>query len=314
MSDDSTGRHVLPKDLMEMQLGQIDLLMAMYAPDDAISIRDDSMSRVEELRSWCESDDTVPPPAVNPPSVNLRLTLTLSDCDGDESKAPLPLQLDISVPIVLPAGEDSSTNSLTEPPKVKIRAVQPEWMSRADVARLNDEIPDEDLLTAIEHVKEAALAQLEQSQAEQSTSDVAAGTAPEPLVRVWFYFPSISTRAKRDDLIDNAPRYGLTGFLLAGKPGVMCLEGGARAIDDYMRFIKTESWGDIPPQHKKVSERYREAGAGAGGISRAFADMREITDVLGERRGERANRNDMKALEAWLNQHGVGGAFSKILI
>ncbi|CCF32536.1 hypothetical protein CH063_04912 [Colletotrichum higginsianum] len=48
-----------------------------------------------------------------------------------------------------------------------------------------------------------------------------------------------------------------------------------------MRFIKTESWGDIPAHHKKVSERHRETGV----ASRVFADMSEITDSVGERRG-----------------------------
>ena len=142
-------------------------------------------------------------------------------------------------------------------------------------------------------------------------------------MRAWFYFPSISTRAKRDDLVAHAPVYGLTGFLLAGKPGVLCVEGAPARVDRYMRFIRTESWGDIPAHHKKVSERYREAigagvrgnGGGGGNGGRAFADMREITDELAAfRRGERANRNDMKALEAWLAERGLGDAFAKVLI
>nr|RBQ99375.1 hypothetical protein FVER53263_10842 [Fusarium verticillioides] len=130
------------------------------------------------------------------------------------------------------------------------------------------------------------------------------------LVRVWFYFPSISTRAKRDDFINYAPTYGLTGFLLAGKPGILCLEGGSVAIDDFMKFIKTESWGDIPAHHKKVSERYREE---AVDLKRAFSDMQEITDMI-EKRGARGNRGDMKALEAWLVECGLGDAFGKILM
>lgn len=42
---------------------------------------------------------------------------------------------------------------------------------------------------------------------------------PEPAApdeRIWFWFPSLSTRAKRQDLVDYALRYGLTGFVLAG--------------------------------------------------------------------------------------------------
>lgn len=75
-----------------------------------------------------------------------------------------------------------------------------------------------------------------------------------------------------------------------------------------MRFIKTESWSDIPAYHKKVTERLRETG-----VARVFSDMTEITDLL-EKRGERANRGDMKLLEAWLGERGFGDVLMKVLI
>jgi hypothetical protein len=90
------------------------------------------------------------------------------------------------------------------------------------------------------------------------------------LQRVWFWFPSLSTREKRKDLVNYAARWGLTGFVLAGmhhlmafrsstdtislptgKPGLLCLEGTARQAEDYMSAIKSESWGDIPSYQKK---------------------------------------------------------------
>jgi hypothetical protein len=77
-----------------------------------------------------------------------------------------------------------------------------------------------------------------------------------------------------------------------------------------MRFIKTESWGDIPAHHKKVSERYREPDI----PKRVFEDMQEITDMVGERRGHRGNRGDMKVIEQWLVDRGVGDAFAKVLM
>lgn len=298
------GHSLLPKELLELQLGQIDLLLAMYASDDAATIEDSSLHLLDSLRTWCESDDEAPP-QISQPSISLLLSLALDEDDG--IPPGLSLLLELSVPLVHPGLTPAET--LTEPPKVKIRPRQPEWMSKAEVARLTDGIPDEDLLTAIEHVKEAASRHLVESR--QPDTAATQTDVQISIDRTWFYFPSISTRSKRDDIVNYAPAYGLTGFLLAGKPGILCLEGGSQAIDDYMKFIKTESWGDIPPQHKKVSERYRESG---GDVQRVFRDMQEITDVVGERRGERANRNDMRALEAWLNEHGVGEAFAKVLI
>ncbi|KAF9771059.1 hypothetical protein IL306_011314 [Fusarium sp. DS 682] len=297
MSPDNASQNALPKELMELRLGQIDLLMAMYASDDAISMGSGALELIERLRNWCE-DDEDSALKFSETSISLQLRLEIED----EDSSLRTLQLTLIVPLTCQNGEE-----LSEPPPIKTRIQQPDWMSKGDVAKLNAEIPDEDILSVIEHIKDAASEYLSSLKQEEAANTPIKDTL---IVRVWFYFPSISTRAKRDDLVNYAPTYGLTGFLLAGKPGVLCLEGGSVAVDDFMKFIKTESWGDIPAHHKKVSERYREEGAD---LKRAFSDMQEITDMI-EKRGARGNRGDMKALEAWLVECGLGEAFSKILM
>lgn len=301
---------LLPRELMELQIGQIDLLMAMYASDDgAISMDDLSRDRLQSLRSWCEDSDHEVPPRDTPPSLSLCLTLTLEGDDGGSSScARRSLDVEISLPLLYDGPDEP-----TDPPRASVRVRQPAWLSRAETSLLNESIissssSDEDLLSSIEHIS-AEAGRL--SRTPDNTSQHPPPSSSSPLTRTFFYFPSISTRSKRDDIVHYAPTYGLTGFLLAGKPGLLCLEGDTRSIDDYMRFIKTESWGDIPPQHKKVTERYRQSGPA---MARAFTDMREITDLFGERRGVRANRNDMKALETWMHDNGVGDAFEEVLI
>jgi hypothetical protein len=283
-------QHVLPKDLMAMQLGQIDLLMAMYAPDDAVSIEASSLALVEILRAWCDGDDDAIPNIVDS-SIDILLNLDLNDADSLAQDEPRPLQLSLTIPLKYHSQLEM------DPPAIKARLQQPAWMSKTQVAQLNMDLPEEDILTIIEHVKEAALTYSAQS---NQTPAEANGLFDKsaPLVRAWFYFPSISTRAKRDDLINFAPTYGLTGFLMAGKPGILCLEGGSTAID-------------IPSQHKKVSERYRQTDAD---LVRVFGGMEEITETVGERRGERANRSDMKALELWLVERGLGAAFGNVFM
>lgn len=326
---------LLPRDLLELQVGQVDLLRAMYASDhDAVALDEPSSRLLESLRTWCEEGpaadgegNTPPPPgatSAGDPSgaagghgsaLALALVLTLPLPDRPEC----PLQLDISVPLVYAATAGAAPPD--DPPRPAIRLRQPGWLSKAETARLAERIAQSqaddgddgaDLLLAIdrimaeaEHVVAAADETKDNGAASKSEGSAAA------LSRTWFYFPSISTRAKRDDIVNYAPSYGLTGFLLAGKPGILCLEGAERAVYDYMSFIKTESWGDIPPQHKKVSERFRETGPD---VTRAFASMTEITDQFGDRRGVRANRNDMKALETWMTDHGVGHAFEPVFI
>ncbi|OAG11744.1 uncharacterized protein CC84DRAFT_1080822 [Paraphaeosphaeria sporulosa] len=242
----------------------------------------------------------------NSSTITLLLNLEISETTT--------LQLDINIPFA-----HQSEDSPEEAPLAKIRIRQPPWLNRAATSQLNAQVSEtDDLFTAIDDIKQAAsdllqsqLTLASQSNPTNSQSDSA------PLVRAWFYFPSISTRSKRDDFIIHAPSYKLTGFLFAGKPGLLCLEGTSTNIDAYMKFIKTESWGDIPSHHKKVSERLREEGDEEGegkGIRRVFEDMREITDEVGERRGARANRGDMGAVEGWLGERGLGEALGRVLM
>ena len=169
-------------------------------------------------------------------------------------------------------------------------------------------MPQEDVFEAFEYVQEQAVHFLE-AQKQNLNSEGTIDTKSGPIVRVWFYFQSLSTREKRNDLVNYAANYSLTGFVLAGKPGVMCLEGASADIDAYMKFIKTHSWGDIPSHQKKVSERFRETE----GVQRVFSGMEEITDSLGERGGQIANRGDMQALEAWLRARGLQEAFESVI-
>ncbi|KAM7183784.1 Protein of unknown function (DUF1115) domain containing protein [Rhypophila sp. PSN 637] len=300
LSDLTMTEEMLPSHLLELQLAQIDLLQAMYPDEAAIAIDDSSTALLNKLRTSdgdTQSSEKVP---ARPSVVSLLLTL---EADEDQK-----FQLEIAMPVTC----DIKDGDVDEPPRAKIRLVQPPWMSKADASSItsNGTQEEEDLFTRIEQIKDAIVLHLS-SLSQTASMEVIKNLESSPLVRVWFYFPSISTRSKRDDIVNYAPAYKLTGFLLSGKPGVLCLEGPSDKVDAYMKFIKTESWGDIPAHHKKVTERLREAIA--PGDKRVFEDMKEITDTLGERRGERANRNDMKLLEAWLVERGLGDAFMKVL-
>lgn len=285
-----------------MQLGQIDLLMAMYPDEGSVVLTEAAGDALVILRQWLTEEDFSESLSSLPQAIDFVMQL---DVAGESSTSQAE---DFKLSISLPIRCSEAARSLDCPPAPKARVQQSYWMSKAEAALLTTKIPrDEDLISMIEHVNQYAALYLAESR-DQPQDELMSPSHAIHLSRVWFYFPSISTRSKRDDLVNTAPVYDLTGFLLAGKPGILCLEGDSQAIDDYMKFIKTESWGDIPSGHKKVSERLRESVQ-----SRVFANMEEITDQL-ERRGERANRNDMKALEAWLDERGLRDAFAKILI
>jgi hypothetical protein len=292
MDSPQTWQH-LPPELIELQIGQIQLLQAMY-PED-ITVDDDAQRMMNTL---VEEDE---PAFGEGPSIPISLWVNIPS----STPSPRRLELSLDFPFFYEGDQEPE-----DPPKVNVRIIQPQWLNRAATNQIMAGLPEgEDLLGTIEHIKDATAQQL-QEVLNNANSNTASNSATGPLVRVWFYFPSISTRSKRDDFIIHAPTYSLTGFLYAGKPGLLCVEGTSTNIDAYMKYIKTESWGDIPAHHKKVSERYRESE----NVQRVFTEMSEITDTVGERRGHRVNRGDMKAIEDWLVERGLGEAFVRVLM
>lgn len=291
----------LPQELIESQLSMIELLLAMYPPmEDDTDVEVQKM--IETTRELCEASNW----HERAKSLSSKLEFTVSiplEHEGDSSLSVI--QMNVTIPLC------SREKDPTEPPPLVYAVRQPPWLSRAEVAELGSEMPRDDILAAFEYVKDKVSVYLERASTKAPGLENLSNSENEPLLRVWFYFPSLSTREKRKDLVTYASRYNLTGFVLAGKPGVLCLEGTSTNVDDYMNAIKNESWGDIPSHQKKVSERSREP-CGEGG--RKFLDMREITDDLGERRGTRKNRGDMAALEAFLKDKGVGESFSKVIM
>ncbi|SPO29516.1 uncharacterized protein UTRI_04751_B [Ustilago trichophora] len=158
-------------------------------------------------------------------------------------------------------------------------------------------------------------------------------TAPQWVRRTWYYLPSLSTPSKRKDicslaLTSNPP---LTGFLLAGKPGLIVIEyplsfpsssspdqsssittptptqeqnlSAALALNSFWSVIKTTSWSDIPASHKKISEKLTEECT-----LRAFTGFQDVTDNPEVERGaDRGRKSDLSKLIKWLDAKGVSG-------
>jgi hypothetical protein len=301
---ESSGTFMLSREHIEAQLSTIELLTGMFPGPDELEIPSETLQWINTLSDWCSDSQIGDSPTAVPSELSLALNLVIGE---DFSTQARNILLNISVPT------KCANVGASEPPPFRYFLRQPEWLSKAQLNNFSSLIPQNDIFEAIEWIREEALQRLI-ARPEGINTD--ADMPKDKLVRVWFYFSSLSTREKRDDMVNFAPTYQLTGFVLAGKPGVLCLEGTSSNIDAYMRFIKTHSWGDIPSHQKKVSERYRETLPMDGEHSsakRVFDGMEEITGVLGERGGARANRGDMKALEIWLKDKGLGEAFEKVI-
>ena len=62
------------------------------------------------------------------------------------------------------------------------------------------------------------------------------------LKRVWIYFHHVYSKRKRRHMVEWARAAKLNGFLLPGKPGVLCLEGDSLDVDLYVQRVRGLSW------------------------------------------------------------------------
>lgn len=175
--------------------------------------------------------------------------------DGDEHTGEWVVEMSVVIPLLgttstaTPPRPDGAwttpTGTALESPPIsngrqrpKLGVLQPSWLSRSQHIELvnqfttllappsspsttsvssQDEISDDDItiiLAAIETLKDLSQSLIP----DLSLSNLSLST-PEEMeseFRVFYHFPSLSTKAKRKDLVDWAGEYGLTGFVLAG--------------------------------------------------------------------------------------------------
>ncbi|TXT07496.1 hypothetical protein VHUM_03216 [Vanrija humicola] len=218
--------------------------------------------------------------------------------DSDDAASDQRVELAIALPVT--------------PGPTRISLRQPDFLTRAAYEQLaaaipppSDDPPSDAIMLAVEAVRTAAL-ELPSAPPSPKAKDDDDGADDGPLERVWFWFPSLSTREKRKDLVTYAATYRLKGFVLSGKPALLCLEGGGRAVDRYMAAIKSESWGDIPSYQKKVTERLRRPITDA---ERKFSTMTDITHLI-THHGTYNHRGDMSEVKKYMDEWGVGDDFA----
>lgn len=205
-----------------------------------------------------------------------------------------PIDLDVVLP--------SLSNSESSHPMVSVGC--PAWMTRKAHHELNSSLPTgpDCILEAIDYIQTHIPQNAEPNIREASFQE----PKDTQLKRIWLYLISLSTRSKRNDMVTWAPAHNLTGFVMAGKPGVLCLEGTQTDYTRYLSLIKSESWADVPSYQKKISVVLEEDIE-----TRLFENMIEITDLF-TMGGVRHNRPEMSQVKGWFEKNGVGYAFSVV--
>ncbi|BGP02893.1 DUF1115 domain-containing protein [Rhodotorula toruloides] len=321
---------LLSLELLALQLESFELAQSLFPLSGELELEEETAVILPSLRRWIteghtpyDGDAEVGRDAVLPTN-DIAFTVTLEVTSAANPASIHTLVLAIRLPLTKPL--DFAHTLADGSPAATIRLQQPPWMSRTTHDGLAASLPScnpstftsntDLLLHTIDFLRDKVASVIPLS-SERTPTDTPK-KADEPEFRVWLWFPSLSTREKRDDIVNWAPEYGLTGFVLAGKPALLCLEGTESNVQTYLAEIKAKSWADIPSFQKKISERYRTPLLPPSTPStdptahRIFTTMDEITSLI-PRTGQRGNRGEMGEVRDFLETKGLGEAFGLVI-
>lgn len=71
------------------------------------------------------------------------------------------------------------------------------------------------------------------------------------LARLWIYSHHIYRKELLRKIPDSAKELDLTGFVLPGKPGIICVEGHKESCDIYWQRLKYPNWKHISCKHRE---------------------------------------------------------------
>ncbi|CEL55896.1 hypothetical protein RSOLAG1IB_01908 [Rhizoctonia solani AG-1 IB] len=302
----------LSNDVLEAQKSIVDLLMSMFLGLGELDLDDESQTVLAVLTEYLDAPDSF---ETVPALANIHVTIHLS------ISSTRTIALLVVIHLRSPSLKSGS------PPLLEVSIKHPSWLPRTEYERLLTSLPpytgssdrgiqgSEDgrdwLMQTIEYFDSEDTKKALLTEQTSSLPVVDNVTLPRntTITRAWFYLPSLSTRSKRDDMVRLAPKYSITGFVLAGKPGLLCIEAPSpSAPDAFISEVKTVSWADIPSHQKKITERHREFNLPV----RAFEDMREVTEMISTR-GARGNRGNMGEVRVFLEEKGLKGVLEIVL-
>ena len=151
-------------------------------------------------------------------TLDSELNITSPDAPEDDS-------LSYSIVLTIPSNDDATG---TELPRCSVYLRQPPSLTRAEHAEVLQRIPPHtsdimddgeyilDILHSIPTVVQEVIAARPIAESSAQGAGKVEPLDDGPLERVWFWFPTLSSKEKRRDIVEYAEEAGLTGFVLAG--------------------------------------------------------------------------------------------------
>eukprot|EP00088_Acartia_fossae_P057770 TRINITY_DN6742_c1_g1_i10.p1 TRINITY_DN6742_c1_g1~~TRINITY_DN6742_c1_g1_i10.p1 ORF type:complete len:289 (-),score=30.38 TRINITY_DN6742_c1_g1_i10:161-1027(-) len=272
---------------LEMQASELEMLIAMYPGDKELHLSNPAL--LQDIQEFLDGS------VLRIPSVEFTINLQMDNGSIVETMIKLP-----------------SDYPLTSLPEVYIRS---ESLKRPDQSRLNkdlqtalkdDSLPQEPcVLFIVDWLQSNATQYLTSTSKDSTTSETDSNSVINSgmFSRLWIYSHHIYSKIKRKNMLDLSKEYCLSGFVLPGKPGIICIEGDSKNTGDWWAIVRNWQW-------KRLSLKIQQDEK-TGDIDgqRKFDGFQEIGEVKGNTRDYHM---DMGAFQVYLNNHGFGDLFGEL--
>jgi len=272
-----------------LQLNELEMLVSMYPGDKELHLSNPAL--LQDIQEYLDGAVS------SPPSVEFSLNV---DVDGDVIETVIKLSCKYPESCL---------------PEVYLRCSK---FSRSEQSRINtdvltaletESIPEEPcilfLLDWIQTNASQYLFSSKNKNQEQvaTVSDSTSSNCSGMFSRYWIYSHHIYSKIKRRDMLDMSKEFNVTGFVLPGKPGIICIEGDSKNTAEWWSIVKNWQW-------KRLSLKIQEdiQTDDVSSLSK-FSGFQEIGEVKGNTRDYHM---DLGAFQSYLTEHGFQSVFQEL--
>uniref|UniRef100_A0A6A7G6W0 RWD domain-containing protein 2A n=1 Tax=Hirondellea gigas TaxID=1518452 RepID=A0A6A7G6W0_9CRUS len=230
-SKSSIDNIIQQKEAAELQLMELEMIQSMY-PDAKDVVIENPDSVVE--RQCCAQNST---PVVSRLDYSINLTID-----------QVSVSLFVSQPSLYPFVACECVVRCNQLSKAQLQ------LMNADLHRELSRQEDGDLCVGVllawltentpHHYQPSSAGPPDEGSASSSNA-CATNSKKNSFCRMWIYSHHIYSKTKRKDLLELSVEYDLSGFMLPGKPGLICVEGIWANIETWWSIVRSWNWQKI---------------------------------------------------------------------
>ncbi|CAL4125277.1 unnamed protein product, partial [Meganyctiphanes norvegica] len=274
--------------MIELQLSEIDMLQSMFPGPGEIIV--DSPLAIPELKDFVEGKLKELPARLEY-SINL---------DVGTGRLEISLTLPHEYPAVQPDIYVRSQN-LNRKGQLELNKELMAYLSEFESGDLS-------IGAAVTWLQEKGSVFLDSSDTDLPAQETSTVDKDIKFARLWIYSHHLYSKTKRKDILDMANEFDLSGFSLAGKPGIICVEGLSRNTDDWWTRVRTWNWQKIVCKNRETEDINIETDLEPLRRFKGFEELGSDNDIRIKSDGRHVEMGDVFR---YLEKHQCGYMFKE---